>query len=265
MTTIGVSGAAGRMGMRILTLANEDPDLQVTAAIERPEHPDLGKDAGEIAGIGPIGVLLSEKQSSNMEVLIDFSSPQSTLARLRSSVKNGTNMVTGTTGLTDEINTEIKDAAKSVALLASPNMSVGVNLLFNLVGEVAAALGEDFDVEIVEAHHRFKKDAPSGTALRLGECIAEALGRDLSKDGVHGRFGQVGERTTNEIGMHAIRGGDIVGEHTVYYAALGERIEVRHVAQSRDTFVRGAIRAAKFLAHKKPGLYTMDDVLGLKS
>ena len=181
--------------------------------------------------------------------------------RPKSCVQNGTSAVIGTTGLTPEMQVKIKATARSIAILASPNMSVGVNVLFKLAGDVAKALGEDFDVEIIEAHHRFKKDAPSGTAKRLAEVIAEALGRDLDKDAVYGREGIVGERTRKEIGIHAIRGGDIVGEHTVCFAALGERVELRHVAQSRDPFVRGALRAAKFLAGRKPGLYSMADVL----
>jgi len=260
---IAVNGAAGRMGRRLVALAHEDPDLSVAAALERAAHPELGRDAGELAAIGPIGVPLSEELPATVEVLLDFSTPESTRARLPICVRHGCNAVIGTTGLTPEVESEIQLAASTIAILASPNMSVGVNVLFKLAGQVAKAMGDDVDIEIVEAHHRFKKDAPSGTAKRLGQVVADALGRDLARDAVYGRQGITGERPRTAIGMHAIRAGDVVGEHTVCYATLGERIELRHVAHSRDTFVRGALRAAKFLAAKRPGLYSMADVLGL--
>ena len=185
------------------------------------------------------------------------------MARLAEAVVKDAAVVTGTTGLTDEQKAEIEKAAEKIPVLFAPNMSVGVNLLFKLVGEVAAALGDAYDIEIIETHHRFKKDAPSGTALRLAEKIAEATGRDIAKDIVHGREGAVGERTEREIGMHAVRGGDIVGDHIVLYSTLGERVELTHRAHTRDTFVRGALRAARFLVGKPAGMYDMRDVLGL--
>jgi 4-hydroxy-tetrahydrodipicolinate reductase len=260
---IVVNGAAGRMGRRIVALVAEDRELTVAAALEAPDHPDYGRDAGELAGTGKIGVPLKATWEGKADVLVDFSAPTATAARLAECRARRLPMVIGTTGLAAEQHAAIDGAARDIAVLQSPNMSVGMNLLFKLAGEIAWALGEDYDVEIVETHHRFKADAPSGTALALAEGICAAAGRDLKKDVVYGRQGQAGPRTRREIGMHAIRAGDAAGEHAVIYGALGERIELRHTATTRDTFVRGALRAAKWLAGKPAGRYSMRNVLGM--
>jgi len=249
------------MGRRLVALVSEEGDMEVACALEEAGHAAMGRDAGELAGMGSIGVALSAALDEGVDVLIDFTAPAGTMARLGEAVEQGTAMLIGTTGLSPDQKAEIEKAAERIPILMAPNMSVGVNLLFRLAGEVAAALGEDYDIEIVEAHHRFKKDAPSGTALRIAECIAEATGRDLAKEAVYGRQGATGERTTKEIGVHAVRAGDIVGDHTVTFCTLGERIELTHRAHTRDTFVRGAIRAARFLAGQPAGNYAMKDVL----
>ena len=262
MIKIAINGAAGRMGRRLVALCSAEPDMTVTAALDAPGHPLLGRDAGELAGIGPLNLPVESDWGQDANVLIDFSSPAGALARLKECCRRKTAGLIGTTGLTDEQKAEITAAAATIPVLLAPNMSIGVNVLFNLVGEIAKTLGQDYDIEIVEAHHRFKKDAPSGTALRLAEKICAATGRDINTDLVHGRQGAVGERTPREIGMHAIRSGDIVGDHTVSFTTLGERIEITHRAHTRDTFVRGAVRAARFLAAQPPGNYTMNNVLG---
>jgi len=258
-----VDGAAGRMGRRIVALASEDPEVKVVAGFEKAGFPELGKDLGFLAGIGDLGVTVTERREVAADVVVDFSAAESALDMIGWCAERGLAIVVGTTGLGEEGATRLDAAAKKVPCLMAPNMSLGVNVLLRVVADVAKALGDAYDVEIVEAHHRFKKDAPSGTALALGESVAAALGRKLAEVCVHGRKGMVGERSTKEIGFHAVRCGDVVGEHTVIFGGLGERIEVRHVASSRDTFVRGALRAAKFLAGKPPGRYTMADVLGL--
>jgi len=258
-----VNGAAGRMGRRIVALASEDREVAVVAGLERPDHPDLGKDLGLLAGIGEIGVALTDRVAVAADVAVDFSSPASTLAMMEWCAERGVAVVVGTTGLGEEGARRVEAAARKVPCLMVPNMSLGVNVLLRVVADVAKALGDAYDVEIVEAHHRFKKDSPSGTALALGQSVAAGLGRRLDEVAVHGRHGMVGERTVKEIGFHAVRCGDAVGEHTVIFGGLGERIEVRHVATSRDTFARGALRAAKFLVGQKPGRYAMGDVLGL--
>jgi 4-hydroxy-tetrahydrodipicolinate reductase len=260
---VAVNGAAGRMGRRIIALIAEDRELGLAAALEAADHPELGRDSGEPAGIGKNGIPLTATWEKKPDVLVDFSTPTATAARLAECRARQVPIVVGTTGLTAEMHAAIDGAAREIAVLQSPNMSVGVNLLFKMVGELAWALGEEYDIEIAELHHRFKADAPSGTALGLAESICAAAGRDMKKDVLHGRHGQVGERTKREIGMHAIRAGDAAGEHTVIYAGLGERIEVKHVATTRDTFVRGALRAAKWLAGKPAGRYSMRNVLGI--
>ena len=270
MVNIAVNGACGRMGMRVVQLALEDPQCRVVCACERPDHPSLGKDIGILAGKEPasrgapcaIGVALTSGLCGQPAVLIDFSEPKSSLARAGEAAKVGAALLIGTTGFTPEQKREIQEIARRTACIVSPNMSVGVNLLISLVGKVARALGDEYDIEIVEAHHRFKKDAPSGTALRLAEKIAEATGRTLAKDAVYGRQGVVGERKKNEIGVLAVRAGDIVGDHTVMFTCLGERIEIIHRAHTRDAFARGALRAAKFLAGKPPGMYGIAEALG---
>lgn len=263
MLRVGINGAAGRMGRRLVALVSESGDMSVVAALECDDNDLLGRDAGEVAGAGTIGVPITTEIEGRPDVLIDFSSPESTVARARECAKAEIALVVGTTGLDAEQVSALEAAAQSVPCVYAPNMSVGVNVLAKLVKLAAHTLGPDFDIEVIEAHHRFKKDAPSGTALKLARAAAEGLDRELDEVGVYGRHGIIGERTAQEIGVHAVRAGDIVGEHTVLFGALGERVELKHSAHSRDTFVRGALRAARFIAGKKPGMYTMEDVLGI--
>jgi 4-hydroxy-tetrahydrodipicolinate reductase len=262
MIRLIVNGAGGRMGRRIIALATEDKELAVVGAFERADHPELGRDAGALAGVNPLGVALTPRRVVAADVAVDFSHADSALAMIDWCAEQGIGLVVGTTGMGAEGARRLDAAARKVPCLLAANMSLGVNVLLRVVRDVAAALGDAYDVEIVEAHHNKKKDAPSGTALALGEAAAAGLGRKLDEVAVHGRRGMVGERSIKEIGFHAVRAGDIVGEHTVLFGGQGERVEVRHVATSRDTFVRGALRAAKFLAAKPPGRYTMADVLG---
>ncbi len=268
MVEVVVAGAAGRMGGRILALARESPDIRVAAALERPGHPALGQDAGGLAGIGPLGVPVSDDPAPALtrdRVLVEFTTPEATLEHLRLAATQGARAVVGTTGLQPAQTDELAALARRTAVVYSPNMSIGVNLAFRVLALMARALGDEYDVEITEIHHRTKKDAPSGTAQRMAEVIAEALGRDLGKVGVYGRHGMVGERGAKEIGVHALRGGDVAGEHTVVFSTLGERLELTHRAHSRDTFARGALRAVRFVATAKPGLYSMHDVLRIRA
>jgi 4-hydroxy-tetrahydrodipicolinate reductase len=261
-----VAGAAGRMGGRIVALARDAGDFRVTGAFERPGHPAVGQDAGEVAGGGRLGVPIAadpEPLLATGRVLVEFTAPEPTLEHLRLAAARGAGAVVGTTGLQTAQVDEIRGLAGRVPIMLSPNMSVGVNLALRVLTTMARALGDDYDVEITEIHHRMKKDAPSGTAAKMAEVIAEALGRRIEDAGVYGRHGLVGERTTKEIGVHALRGGDIVGEHTVVFSTIGERLELTHRAHSRDTFAQGALRAARFVAAARPGLYSMHDVLGL--
>ncbi|NQT20077.1 MAG: 4-hydroxy-tetrahydrodipicolinate reductase [Planctomycetes bacterium] len=260
MTNIGISGAMGRMGMQLVRLVQADPALKLVAALEYKGHEAIGRDVGLEHGSGAAGVKLAAEMPGGVDVLVDFSTPDGTARHLEACMAAGTAIVIGTTGIED-LRQKIEEAEKQIAILASPNMSVGVNLLFSVAAQIARRLGSEYDIEIIEAHHRFKKDAPSGTALKIAQEIAAATGRALEKDAVFGRHGKPLDRAPGEIGMHAVRGGDIVGEHIVMYAALGERVELKHVAQSRETFARGALRAAKHLHGKKPGLYAMADVL----
>jgi len=264
MVKVAVSGAAGRMGKRLVSLAASDPELKLVGALEAPGHPDMGKDAGLVAGIGEIGVKIIRKLPAGADALIDFSAPEATLDRLEEALKMGLAAVIGTTGLSEEGVSRIEAAAGRIAIVFSPNMSVGVNLLFKIAPRVAEALGGGYDVEIVETHHRRKADAPSGTALALARGIAEVLGRNLEKTGVYGRRGKMAGRSAEEIGIHAVRVGDVVGEHVVIFGNTGERIELVHRANTRDAFASGALRAAKFVAGKPPGLYGMADVLGIE-
>lgn len=260
---IAVNGAAGRMGRRLVAVIQEAKGLELAAALEAAGSPDLGADAGMLAGAGELGVKVATAlPPSGVHVLIDFSLPAGTKARVAECAAAGVAMVIGTTGLDAETEKLIAEAAKKVAVVRAPNMSVGINVLLKTAADLARALGAAYDVEIVETHHRFKKDAPSGTALGLAKSIAEATGRDLARDATYGREGAC-PRREGEIGIHAVRVGDVVGEHTVIYGGLGERIELRHVASTRDTFVRGALRAALWVAGRPAGLYTMQDVLGL--
>ena len=261
-----IAGAAGRMGSRIVALARETPDVRVVAALEAPGHPALGRDAGETAGIGSLGVTLGTDAGAALtrdRVLVEFSVPEATLEHLRLVAAAGARAVIGTTGFSGAQREEIAALARRAPIMMAPNMSVAVTLAFRILPLMAKALGDDYDVEITEIHHRFKKDAPSGTALRMAEVVAEALGRDLGKVGVYGRQGLPGERTRQEIAVMSLRSGDVVGEHTVTFGALGERLELTHRAHTRDTFGRGALRAARWIRRQPPGLYDMADVLGL--
>ena len=263
---IVVAGAAGRMGNRIIACLAGLPDLRLVAALEAPGHAALGRDAGDLAGIGKAGVSVGADAAAEItrdRVLIEFSVPEASLAHLRLVAHSGARAVIGTTGFTAAQRTEIGELAKRAAILMSPNMSVATNVAFKLLATMAKALGDEYDVEITEIHHRFKKDAPSGTALRMAEVVAEALGRDLDQVAVYGRQGLPGERTRPEIGILSLRSGDVVGEHTVSFGTLGERLELVHRAHNRDTYARGALRAARFIAGRPPGLYSMADVLGL--
>lgn len=264
MTRIAIAGAAGRMGRNLVTAVSQSQDdLQVTVATVLPDDPCLGVDAGLLAMGTSIGVITTTdlaQQAAEFDVLIDFTSPESSLAHLELCRQQGKAMVIGTTGFSQDQKASI-GAVTDIPVVFAPNMSVGVNLCLQLLRQAATVLGDDFDVEIVEAHHRMKKDAPSGTALRMGEVIAETLGRDLQTDAVYGREGIGEERDPKTIGFATVRGGDIVGDHTVIFAGMGERIEISHRASSRMTFATGAVRAAQWVHGQQPGVYTMQDVL----
>ncbi|HMK59687.1 MAG TPA: 4-hydroxy-tetrahydrodipicolinate reductase [Dissulfurispiraceae bacterium] len=267
MTRIIVAGATGRMGSRIVALSRDFQGIQLSGAFERRGHASTGKDAGLLAGCGETGVFLSDDLGSIInsgDVIIDFTVPESTFANLQLAASRKKSMIIGTTGITSQQMETVKQLSKEVAIVMAPNMSIGVNLLLRVLKDVAKVLGDDYDIEIVEAHHRLKKDAPSGTALKMAQVIADAVNRDLNEVAVYARKGIIGERTKKEIGIQTIRAGDIVGDHTVIFGGLGERIEITHKASSRDTFARGALRAALWLTGKVPGLYDMQDVLGLK-
>lgn len=262
-----MNGALGRMGRRIIALAIEDPAISLAAAVDAGQPELVGKDIGEIIGTGTLGVKLSAtlpEVITRGDVVVDFTWPDAILETAAICGKAGIPLVVGTTGLAKDRLPEFRKLVANIPCVLAPNMSVGVNVLFKLASEAAAILGNEYDVEITEVHHRFKKDAPSGTAIRLAEVIADAFHRNLDTDAVYGRKGITGERTTNEIGIHALRAGDVVGEHTVTFGAIGERIELTHRAQSRDALAKGAIRAAKFVIGSRPGFYDMQDVLGLK-
>ena len=261
-TSIAITGAAGRMGQRLVALAQQDGAFKLVGAVERPDHPMQARDAGEIAGVGAIGLPVTYDLKPTPQVLIDFTVPASTRHWLKTCRDRGIGMVIGTTGLQDQDHAAIDRAAADIPILQAPNMSLGVNVLFKIAGEVARMLGEDYDIEIVEGHHRFKKDAPSGTAMGLAEAILKATNK-TAEALVYDRHGADCVRKRGEIGMHALRIGDEVGRHTAYFAALGERLELTHVATNRDTFVHGALKAAKWLAARKPGRYRVADMLGL--
>ncbi|HDR46769.1 MAG TPA: 4-hydroxy-tetrahydrodipicolinate reductase [Geoalkalibacter subterraneus] len=267
MIKIAVTGAAGRMGGRIITAVREADQLELAGAAERSGHDMVGQDAGMVAGCGQLGVAITddlEKALADADVLIDFTFPDVTLKNLEVCARRGKKIVIGSTGFTPEQRRQVEQHAAKIPVVLAPNMSVGVNACFKLLKEAASILGDGFDVEIVELHHNKKKDAPSGTAVRMGEVVAESLGRDYNECAVFHREGMTGERTHDEIGMQTVRGGDIVGEHTVYFIGMGERIEITHRAMSRDMFARGSVRAAQWLDDKSSGLYDMQDVLGLK-
>jgi 4-hydroxy-tetrahydrodipicolinate reductase len=262
-TIIGINGACGRMGQRLVALAYEDVGLEVGAALESPSHPRQEQDIGEVCGLGRIGIPLCSAIAPEMklEVVIDFSVPEGTMALLPQCVAHRIPIVIATTGFTAEQRREIDLAAHETAVLMSPNMSLVVNVLFQLTRLTAESLkGKGFDVEIIERHHRFKKDSPSGTAVHFAKIVQDVMGQT---ELCHGREGLVGERSPSEIGVHAIRAGDNVGEHTIIFSALGETLELVHKSSSRDSYARGALEAAKFLAGKPAGRYSMEDVLGL--
>jgi 4-hydroxy-tetrahydrodipicolinate reductase len=260
---IAINGAAGRMGQRLVCLTCEDGELRLGAALESPNHPQLGRDVGELAGLGKLGVPLRAElpPEQRIDALIDFSMPEGTMKVLPVCAGRRIPLVVATTGHTPQQRQEIEAAAHETALLMAPNMSLSVNVLFQLVRQAARLLkGKGFDVEVVERHHRFKKDAPSGTALHFARIVQEEMGQTHLR---HGREGLVGERPPHEIGMHALRTGDNVGEHTIIFSTLGETMELVHRGHTRDSYARGALLAAAFLAGKPPGRYTMNDVLGL--
>jgi 4-hydroxy-tetrahydrodipicolinate reductase len=265
-TRIGITGAAGRMGRTLIEAIGQVDGLSLTAALESPESSLLGADAGELAGQGKNGVAVDSFLASvigNIDVLIDFSVPDATIANIKLCAEHGVALVIGTTGFTDEQQREIEQAATQTPVCKASNFSTGVNLCFKLLDMAARVLGDDVDIEVYEAHHRHKIDAPSGTALSMGQVVADALGRDLDKVAVYGREGQTGARERDTIGFATVRAGDIVGDHTVTFAADGERVEITHKASSRMSFARGAVRAAGWLAEREAGLYDMQDVLGL--
>ena len=264
--SVVVAGAAGRMGSRIVACLHDATDLRLVAALEAPGHPATGRDAGEVAGVGAMGTSIGADAGAAIvrdRVLVEFSAPEPTLEHLRRAAEVGARAVIGTTGFTSPQRGEIGELARRTAIMLSPNMSIGVTLALQVLATMARALGDDYDVEITEIHHRFKKDAPSGTALRMAEVVAEALGRDLGAVSVYGRQGVPGERSQKEIALLSLRSGDVVGEHTVSFGTLGERLELTHRAHNRDTFARGALRAVRWIVARPPGLYTMQDVLGL--
>jgi 4-hydroxy-tetrahydrodipicolinate reductase len=267
MVEIIVCGAAGRMGSTIVRLGQQSPNIKLVGAVEFSGSPAIGKDAGEIAGVGNLGIAISDQIKPLLKddaVIIDFTQPKASLGFLRAAVERSVPMVLCTTGFDKTEVAEIEKLAPQTRAVFSPNMSIGITLLLSILGNVAKTLGEDYDVEIVETHHRFKKDAPSGTALALGRVIANALNRDLDSVAVSGRKGIVGERTQKEIALLSIRSGDVVGDHTVSFGGLGERIEFTHRAHNRENFARGALRAAQWIVNQPKGLYSMQDVLGLK-
>ncbi len=267
MTKLAITGANGRMGRTLIEAGQQSDGSTVSAAFERPGSSVIGQDAGALAGIGEIKVPVAESTtigSADFDVLIDFTRPEVTLANIEACRASERRMVIGTTGFSEDERQQIVDASKDIAIVFAPNMSVGVNLCFKLLDIAARVMGDEVDIEVIEAHHRHKVDAPSGTALRMGEVVADALGRDLSECAVYGREGNTGERDRGTIGFETIRAGDIVGDHTVMFADIGERVEITHKASSRMTFASGAVRAAQWLMNQDTGLYDMQDVLGLR-
>jgi 4-hydroxy-tetrahydrodipicolinate reductase len=260
-----VIGAAGKVGSRIIHVINETPSIGLYRAIERPDHPSIGKDIGDVIGLGKMNIQLEGNlRKDGGDVIINFTNPEASIESLEFAKEMGSAIVIGTTGLSPGQIERVRHLSRSVRCVFSPNLSVGMNVMFKIVQEIAQVLGPEYDIEISEAHHRLKKDSPSGTAVKLGELIAKAIGRDFGKVGVYGRKGMVGERTKEEIGMQVVRAGDIVGDHTVLFGGIGERLEVVHRAQSRDNFARGAVRAALWVINQPNGLYDMQDVLGLR-
>ncbi len=263
---IAIAGSAGRMGQTLIEAVLKDAGMSLAAALEQADSAHIGRDAGELVG-APCGVAITadfDAALAGVDCLIDFTRPAGTLAHMAACRRRGVAMVIGTTGMEVEHKLQIQDASRDIPIVFAPNMAVGVNLVFKLLDTAARVLSQGYDIEVVEAHHRHKVDAPSGTALRMGEVVAEALGRDLSKCAVYGREGVTGERDPSTIGFATIRGGDIVGDHTVLFAGTGERVEITHKAASRMPYALGSLRAARFIEGRKSGLYDMQDVLGLR-
>ena len=263
---VAIIGASGRMGKTLIEAVTQAEGLSVSAAIERPDSSLIGADAGELAGVGKLGIAIAssiESVINDFDVLIDFTTPKTTIHNLAICSQQGKKMVIGTTGFDEAGLAEIDKAAQSTAIIFAANYSVGVNLCLKLLKQTAEVLNDDYDIEIIEGHHRHKVDAPSGTALRMGEVVADTLGRDLNKCAVYGREGITGARDPNTIGFATIRAGDIVGDHTVLFATEGERVEITHKASSRMTFAKGAVRSCRWLANKELGLFDMQDVLDL--
>jgi 4-hydroxy-tetrahydrodipicolinate reductase len=255
------------MGGRLVHLVKQTDDLELAGGIERPGHPAIGKDLGEVVGLGMIGVPLVDDLHAlvpTIDLLFEFTTPEASLEHLRIMAGHGKAMVMGTTGFTAAQLAEVRNLAQRMPLFMAPNMSLAINVMYKLIADAARLLGPEFDVEIVEAHHRYKVDAPSGTAARMAEILAETLARDMEKVGVYGRKGIVGQRTDEEIAVLSIRAGDLTGDHTVMFGGIGERLEIIHRTQSRDAFGRGALRAARWIVRQNPGLYDMQDLLGLK-
>jgi len=267
MVRAAIAGIAGRMGSRIAQLIGETEGIELAAGFEHPEHPKIGKNISEVIVGAPAGLTIDgavQDVLDKADVVIDFTSAATSLVHMQAAAKAKKPMVIGSTGFSPEQMIQARELAADFPCVLAPNMSMGVNVLFKVVADVAGLLGEGFDIEIVESHHRFKKDAPSGTAVKLAQVVAESLGRDLGQVGVYARHGLIGERNGQEIGIQTLRGGDIVGEHTVLFAGLGERIELTHRAHSRDNFARGAIRAALWVVRQPAGLYDMQNVLGIQ-
>lgn len=265
---IAIAGAGGRMGRQLIQAVHAQEGVELGAAFERKGSSLVGADAGELAGIGHLGIAVSDDlavQKDQFDLLIDFTRPEGTLAHLEFCVANQKKMVIGTTGFDDAGKAAINTAAQNIAIVFASNYSVGVNLVFKLLEKAAKVMGDYCDIEIIEAHHRHKVDAPSGTALSMGEHIAKTLGRDLKTHGVFAREGITGERKRDEIGFSTIRAADVVGEHSVWFADIGERVEIAHKASSRMTFANGAVRAAKWLGAQPRGLFDMTDVLDLNN
>ena len=266
MIRVAVIGAAGRMGKTNIEAIVQGEGVELGAAIVEPGSSLIGADAGELAGVGKQGVAVVGSLADakdDFDVLIDFTSPATTLQNLAFCAEHGKQMVIGTTGLTEEERAELNSYGDKMSLVFASNMSVGVNLCFKLLNMAAQALGDDYDVEIIEAHHRHKVDSPSGTALSMGEAVADGLGRDLRECAIYGREGQVGARPQKEIGFATVRAGDVVGDHTVLFGTEGERVEITHKASSRMTFAKGAVRATRWLNGQENGVYSMQDVLDL--
>ncbi len=263
---IAIAGASGRMGRMLIEAVHNAADAQLAGALDIATSPALGADASAFLGVNSGVSITSDLRAGlkNARYLIDFTSPEGTMEHLRVCRELGVKMIIGTTGFTEAQKAEIEDAARDIGIMMSPNMAVGVNVVFKLLEQAARALKEGYDIEIIEAHHRHKVDAPSGTALKMGEIVAEGVGRNLQECAIYGREGVTGERDPSTIGFATVRGGDIVGDHTVLFAGIGERIEITHKSSSRATYAQGSLRAVRFLSHQPHGLFGMDDVLGLK-